>query len=128
MAAEHAPKFAIAIFAFAAALLGEMFVDKNGARLPTGREVRLKLPAIILAFLLCLVVIFWMTQLRTFDDLTKTLAEACRAQLQMQEDADGPIVDDASLKAERKAVDAVKAMSKLWAVRRPLLSENAPCD
>jgi hypothetical protein len=125
---EYAPKLAYAVFTFAAGMLVAMLADRNGLRRPTPSEIKLKLPIVLLAFVLCLLVLRWIEQLRAYEAQSRALAEACSVlQDGIEEDEHGPMITEVSLRAERTAIAAAQAIEALWAVRHPPVSENAPC-
>ena len=129
IASDHAPKVAYAVFAFAFGMLIGLFADREGFRHPTRAEVRRRLPLVIGSLLLCIAVLGWLEQLRSFTRASDNLAKACQIlRTEPQEDIYGPIANEKSMRAEKSATDAAHRIAKLWAVRHPEISENAPCD
>ena len=128
LAEEHAPTIAYGIFGFAAAMLVALFVTAEGIRVPDRRELVLKVPAILVSLVLCFLVLGWMRQLDSLIEQSGRLEAACKAVRAPQtSDAVGDPIT-ARYAAEREAIEAVKELKHLWAVRRPALYEDAPCD
>lgn len=126
---DHAPKVAYAMFAFAFGMLIGLFADKEGFRRPTRAEMRRRLPLVIGSLLLCIAVLGWLGQLRSFTQASDDLAKACQIlRTEPQEDIYGPIANEKSMRAEQRAIIAAHRISGLWAVRHPEVEENAPCD
>jgi hypothetical protein len=126
---EHSPKLVYAAFAFALGMLFELFVSKKGFRRPGSREVKAKLPLIVVAFLLCLPMLWWMEQLSAYESESKALAAACQTLREdPQVDEFGPVITEKVLRAEQRAISAARAIASVKFVRHPPVSENAPCD
>lgn len=77
LAAEHAPKIAYGVFGFATAMLVALFVTPDGVRTPARDELLRKVPAVLVALVLCLLVLGWMRQLESLIEQSERLAGAC---------------------------------------------------
>ncbi len=129
MALEHAPKIAYAVFAFAFGMLLGTFVGKDGIRRPTGREVARKLPLVIGSLTLCIIVLCWLDELRSFTAARDDLSKACQTlKANAPLDTDEPTSTEAMMQAEQNAIIAAQRITKVWSVRHAEVSENAPCD